>query len=163
MKFFMLIGILMAGSASQAMELIGTANYEVPGPDELKPFSHFPVAIHSGYNGPDTVTFSYTLPAELTGNPLTIVMNRVPGSTTDWTSDIMTSQCTESFDTFQCTMSFAQGINPASLVDRTKVASAFFAKNASITQVVNQLKVVNQFLDSEPVGILTYKIKSTPR
>lgn len=134
------------------------AHYKVPvTAPELLPFSQFTVTIDQPYQDPSTQTIAYTFPKELTGNPpLSITMNRVPGSSTAWTGPVVKAECTDLAPVFQCSMNFADGVVPQDVVNLSKVNEFLMSEGKSLVDIHLQLQVAQEFLSSEPIGTLTY-------
>lgn len=158
------------------------AEYTVPTSADLIDFSRFHVKINQPYIGDASNTLSYTFPEELTGNPpLTVNLKRIPGTKNSWESPELTAHCTTVDDWFSCNIYLNKSVPKAnksmSLVDlfngaaitKTPLASStpfinkqkvidFLTQNAvSAQSLQQQIDVLDQFLSSEPAGILSYE------
>jgi hypothetical protein len=160
------------------------ATYIVPTSPELVPYSRFAVQIVQSYSA-DSKAISYIFPKELTGEPALQVDFRwvesdLQTKVSHWDSEPMEALCTDDGETVNCNIyvkkvpmkrmqTFARGLefSDLSLGARSMVplinaskAVDFINKSGLPKDVIDaKLKVLDQFLSSEPGGILTYDYK----
>lgn len=158
------------------------AEYTVPTPMDLVEYSRFEIPINKPYTGAGTQSISYTFPEELTGSPaLTVTLQKIAGTDNMWDSPLMTASCTTVNDWFSCNIylkktqttepqpvldlsNLVGRISPRETprmvpigIDRSQVLQ-FLNQNAPSPEALEkQIKVLDQFLDSEPAGILSYE------
>lgn len=125
--------------------------YEVPAPEELKPFATFPVKFKSEEydNGERAITFP--LPAQLTGETLNLSMAETsPGI---WTGDNITANCAQSGRFFECKMTF-QNLP----IDSAKVEEVLRQNYPLEADLRQAIELADRF-KAEPAGILRYKLR----
>lgn len=157
-----------------------TAEYIVPTSAELVPYSRFEVEIVKPYTGDTSNEISYIFPKELTGDPgLQVNFRRVDMDSetkvSHWDAKEMTAVCTDNGEDVKCNMYLKKipsvvqqsrmfqftnfnlsQFRATSVIDSTKAVD-FIKKSGLSKDVMDaKLSVLDQFLSSEPAGILSY-------
>ncbi len=183
MKSLFFLSILLpvlAAPLSYAKGADTTASYIVPTPSHLVEYSRFQVEIVKSYAGISSSEISYVFPKELTGDPgLRVDFKRVSGNQDTgvslWEAPEMTATCTDDGEQVQCNIylkktplvgeqslfqlsSLGQDLRASvPLLNSTK-AKDFLLNSGLPQQIIDaKLDVLDQFLDSEPAGILSYE------
>lgn len=143
------------------------AEYIVPTPPELVPYSRFLVKIVAPYHGPNTQEISYEFPPELTGEPGKVIrLTPDVSQNLVWKSPEMIAACTTLHEIFSCNVHLEKA-NIQSLSSRAPVAASGldkqraldFLKNQGLSteEFNNRSAVLDHFHGGEPAGILTYE------
>ncbi len=156
-----------------------SASYIVPTPAHLVAHSRFQVEIVKSYTGISSTEISYIFPKELTGDPgLRVDFKRLSGKENTgvslWEAKEMTATCTDDGKQVQCNVylkkmpliqeqsffqlsSLGQDIRSSTPVFDFSKAQDFIGKSGLPQNIIDaQLDVLDQFLSSEPAGILSY-------
>ncbi len=170
---------LLAATFSSANAESTNASYIVPTPAHLVEHSRFQVEIVKSYTGISSTEISYIFPKELTGDPgLRVDFKRISGEEDTgvslWEAKEMTATCTDDGKQVQCNMylkkvpvireqsffqlsSLGQDIRVSAPVFDFSKATDFINKSGLPQQIIDaKLDVLDQFLSSEPAGILSY-------
>lgn len=185
----LIIFTMLAFTSSVAIGSDATADYVVPTGPELVAYSRFKVGIVQSYTGAGSKEISYLFPAELTGEPgLLVKFNLIEEDESRglsrWDSPTMNAICTDDGKKVQCNIyvkkepmsrkvNFSQvlrqqmatfsgqrlSLKGKPLLDSTKAID--FLNNSGLPKdvIADKLKVLDQFLNSEPGGILSYEYK----
>lgn len=175
---FLILSLFSALSFAKGADT--TAVYIVPTSPELVPYSRFEVEIVKPYTGESSSEISYIFPKELTGDPalqvnFKLVEMDAENKVSRWDAKEMTAVCTDNGEDVKCNMylkkvpSLVRQTNmfqfanfnlsqfrATPILDSTKAVD--FIKNSGLSKdVMNaKLSVLDQFLSSEPAGILSY-------
>lgn len=168
---------ILATSLSYAKGPDLTASYIVPTPAHLVEHSRFQVEIVKSYAGISSTEISYIFPKELTGDPaLRVDFNRISSNeetgVSFWDSKEMTATCTDDGEEVQCNVylkkapvvrslfqlsSLGQDLRSSSPLFDFSKAKDFIGKSGLPQNIIDaKLDVLDQFLSSEPAGILSY-------
>jgi hypothetical protein len=149
----------------------------VPTPAHLVEHSRFQVEIVKSYTGISSTEISYIFPKELTGDPgLRVDFKRISGNEDTgvslWEAKEMTATCTDDGEQVQCNVylkklpvvreqnlftSLGQDLRSSTPIFDFSKAKDFIGKTGLPQQIIDaKLDVLDQFLSSEPAGILSY-------
>ena len=148
MKF--LFFLLIISNISFARPIRGT--YEVPISGELSKFASYDVKFKSNNYQTLPSTLSFPLPEELTGVPLSITMDRL-GNSHVWKGENGEGTCAIEGRYLKCTMHFQDlSFDPVKL-------SAILTNSYPDSTERNAKALIAEKFQSEPVGILIYKLR----
>jgi hypothetical protein len=161
MKVF-LMSLLLA-SACLANGADQKASYVVPTAQHLVEFSRFDVEIVKSYTGVSSDEISYLFPKELTGDPALQVNFKRTSSDLEtgvslWDAKEMTATCTDDGKTVLCNMYLKKTLRGMKTILDPSGAKSFIMGSGLPQNIISaKLEVLDQFLDSEPAGILSYE------
>jgi hypothetical protein len=130
--------------------------YEVPAPEEFKPYASFAVRFKSEEYDSGQRALTFPLPKELTGQQLSLAMAE-SGTPGRWTGDNVEADCQKIGRYFECRMSFSNlAINTEAVVEVLKQKYPLEADLARALELAERFK-------AEPAGILRYRLRGGDR
>ncbi len=149
-SFFLFVSVTIP-VAHAARPIRGS--YEVPVSADLKSFATYPVKFEADNYQQDPNTIVFPMPSTLIGVEQNVKMSKVPGQTTAWEGPNVDGNCETIGRYFKCTIAFK-----ALAIDQTKVEAAIRSTYQSDQEIAGRLRVADSF-GSEPIGIITYKMR----
>ena len=148
----MMILTLLASFQLQARPVRGV--YIVPAPEDLSKFAKFPVKFKSEAYENQSKKLTFPLPAELTGNILSLTMEETaqPGV---WKGPNVDGVCQNTGRFFECKMAF----NDLE-IDDSKVEVVLKNKHPLEADLARALELADRF-KGEPAGILRYRLRGS--
>jgi hypothetical protein len=141
-----------------------TATYIVPTPEHLLEYSRFNLQIVNPYSGSSSTEISYLFPKDLTGDPALLVDFKrtsinLESGVSQWEAHEMTATCTDDGAHVQCNIYLKKNdLRRSSPLFNATKAKDFINNSGLPKHVIDaKLDVLEQFLSSEPAGLLTYE------
>lgn len=126
--------------------------YQVPVREDLQQFANYPVKykMDAYQQSPSEMTFP--LPTALTGEPVMISMTKEPDQSNQWIGPQVSGNCEQIDRSMKCMVKFND-----LQIDPVKAEAAIRAQFKE-SEIAGRLQVALKFM-SEPIGILTYKLR----
>ncbi len=147
--------ILLAGSAEAGRPMRGFYSVPVQEP-ELKPHAEYPVKFKADSYEADPTQLEFPLPVELVGQPVTIQMQTVDPAAGAFAGAGATGNCQKLGRTLECRIEFT-GLPFDAAAAEAAIDARFAPGEARLR------KQVSAQFRSEPIGILSYRLRGRDR